>query len=291
VIHASVSPEKLAALRILLFLALSAYALSVPGEYLALLPPGFHRGVGVGEVAAPALLSSLGVSVLRYAAAFFLVLSALGVRPFRFVACTGMLLFTLYLAMLRPGHREIGALYLGYALALGPSAEAWALRKARDSVSKVEPAVFSATLQLATFCFLLTYSFIGVQRLLTSGVTVFTDDSMVWHIASNSGRNGAFQFTLGYRLLEALPQARPLLGAGFLVATVFEALAPLAFYFRKFRIAFLVFMLAFHASNLFLMNIEFFLNVLVLLLLLVDWKPWVATRSDLGGGLWYRKRT
>jgi len=108
---------------------------------------------------------------------------------------------------------------------------------------------------------------------LSSGLTAFTDGSMVWHIASNSDRNGAFRFTLGYRLLEAVPQARTLLGAGFLVSTLFEALAPLALFFRNFRRVFVVFMLGFHVSNLLLMNIEFFLNMLVLLLLLIDWTP------------------
>lgn len=270
-IHAAVSPEKLAAVRVVLYLALCAYALFVPGEYLAQLPPGFHHGVGLSDALAPALLTPFGLSALRYGAALFLFLSALGLAPFRLFATVGMVLFTLYVALLRPGHREIGALYLGYALALGPSAAAWALRRAPRSVPP--PAVFAATLQVAAFCFLLTYSFIGVQRLLSSGLTAFLDDSMVWHIASNSDRNGAFRFTLGYRLLEVLPHARVLLGAGFLVATLFEALAPLALFFRRFRLAFATFMLAFHASNLLLMNIEFFLNVLVLLLLLVDWNP------------------
>jgi hypothetical protein len=272
-IHAEVRPEKLAIVRIVLFSALALYALSVPGERLALLPAGFHEGVGLAALLPPSWFSHGALLALRLSAAAFLVLAAAGARPFRPLAVVAMLLFTLYVAALRPGHRETGALCLGYALALGPSAAAWSLSSRQKSTGAPVPELFALTLQVATFVFLLTYSFIGAQRLLDGAPEVFRDDSMVWHIASTSERNGSFGFSFGYRFLKEVPGAREILASGFLVASYLEALAPLALFSSRFRWLFVPFVIGFHALNLLLLNIEFTLNVLVALLLLVDWSP------------------
>jgi hypothetical protein len=273
VIHADVRPEKLAVVRIALFGALALYALSVPGERLALLPPGLHHGFGLAAALPDSWFSHGALLALRVAAAVLLLLAAAGARPFRPIAVAGMLLVTLYVSALRPGHRESAALLLGYALSLGPSAAAWSLSNLRKSPRESAPEAFALTLQVATFVFLLTYSFIGVQRLLDGAPEVFRDDSMVWHIASTSERNGSFGFSLGYRFLETMPGARAILAGGFLLATYLEALAPLALFSRWFRWAFVPFAIGFHTVNLLLLNIEFTLNVLVVLLLLVDWRP------------------
>jgi hypothetical protein len=271
-IHAEVAAEKLAVVRIVLFLALASYALTVPGERLALLPPGFHEGVGLATLLPAGFFSHGTLLALRLVAALFLLLSAAGVGPFRPIAVLGMVLFTLYVAVLRPGHRESCALYLGYALALGPSAAAWSVARLGGSSRVGAPALCALTLQVSTFVFLLTYSFTGVQRLLDGAPAVFWDQSMVLHIASSSERNGSFGFEFGYRFLEAMPGARAILAGGFLVGTYLEALAPIALFSRWFRLAFVPFVVGFHGLNLVLLNIEFTLNVLVVFLLLVDWR-------------------
>jgi hypothetical protein len=236
--------------RIALFGALALYALIVPGERLALLPPGFHERAGLLALLPDVWFGRWTLLSLRLSAALLLLLAAAGVRPFRPFAVLGMVLFTFYVATLRPGHRETGALYLGYALALGPSAAAWSLSSSRKA-SRMDPPELSAlTVQVATFVFLLTYSFIGVQRLLDGAPAVFRDDSMVWHIANNSERNGSFGLSLGYRFLESVPGARTALAGGFFVATYFEALAPLALFFHWFRRLFVVFAIGFHVLNL-----------------------------------------
>jgi hypothetical protein len=272
-IHSDAVPEKLAVVRIALFGALAFYALSVPGERLALLPPGFHEGVGFARFLPDFLTGHGALLGLRLLAALALLLAAAGVPPFRPIASAGMLLFTVYVAVLRPGHRESAALYLGYALALGPSAAAWSVARLRKSSRDEAPDLVALTLQIATFVLLLTYSFTGVQRLLDSAPTVFWDQSMVWHIASSSERNGSFAFDFGYRFLEVVPGARAILAGSLLVATYFEALAPLALFSRWFRLAFAPFVIGFHLLNLLLLNIEFTLNLLVVVLLLIDWRP------------------
>lgn len=276
-LHSEVGAEKLAAVRIALFTTLCVFALVVPGEYLGLLPPGLHHGVGWSDHLPSVLLSPAGLASVRYGAALLLLASALGVRPFRPIALSAVALFTLFLALIGSSHRELGAVYLGFALALGPSAGAWSVARRPDAESGAAPQAFAATLQIATFAFLLTYAFTGAERLIRAAPAAFFDDSMVWHIASNSGRNGSFGFTLGYRLLESMPAARALLGAGFLISTVLEALAPLALFYRWFRRAFVVFALGFHSANLLLMNIEFTLNCIVVVLLLVEWEPRFAS--------------
>jgi hypothetical protein len=278
-LHARVSAQKLAAVRIVLFTLLGGYALVVPGEYLGLLPPSFHRGVGWSDLLPRILFSPSGLASVRYAAALLLFASALGVKPFRPLALGGVALFTLYLALIGSSHRELAAVYLGVALALGPSATVWSVGPRLHEPTPVKPEAFAATLQLATFVFLLTYALIGAERLIRAAPDAFLDGSLIWHIASNSDRNGTFRFTFGYRLLEHVPHARAFFGAGFLVSTLFEALAPLALFFRGFRRAFVLFALAFHTANLVLMNIEFTLNCVVLVLLLVDWEPPSAHRA------------
>ncbi|HSU38231.1 MAG TPA: hypothetical protein VLJ38_01655, partial [Polyangiaceae bacterium] len=79
---------------------------------------------------------------------------------------------------------------------------------------------------------------------------------------------------------ESIPHARALFGAGFLVSTLFETLAPVALFSRAFRRLFVLFALAFHTANLVLMNIEFTLNCVVVVLLLVDWQPVPARRAN-----------
>ncbi len=278
-VHAQVSAQKLAAIRIVVFSMLCAYALVVPGEYLGLLPPGFHHGVGWSDLLPRVFYSPGGLAMVRYGAALLLLASALGVKPFRPLALAGLAVFTLYLALIGSSHRELGALYVGVVLALGPSATVWSLGPRFDEQTRVKPEAFAATLQLATFVFLLPYALIGTERLIQGAPTAFLDGSMIWHIASNSGRNGTFGFTFGYRLLEITPHARAVVGAGFLVSTFFEALAPLALFFRGFRWVFVLFALAFHTANLLLMNIEFTMNCVVVLLLLVDWELPQARRA------------
>jgi hypothetical protein len=270
-IHARVSAERLALVRVVLFAALAGYALAVPGEHLAALPPGLHQPSGLTAYLPSVCFTPAGWLTIRFAAASSLLLAALGVRPFRWFAAVGMLCFTMFVAMLHPGHREVGALLVGYAVAAGPSAAAWTLGP-RDRAS-APPSHFALTLQVASFAFLIPYSLIGVQRLLEGAPTVFLDDSMVWHVASNSGRNGSFAFTLGAALLTLVPGARTALAFGYFVATYLEALAPFALFHRGFRRLIVVFALAFHAMNLFLLNIEFVLNMIVVVLLLVDWQP------------------
>lgn len=270
-IHARVSPEKLALVRMALFSALALYALGVPGERLAALPPGLHHPSGLAAYLPSACFGPAGWLGIRLTAALALVLAALGVRPFRLFAVLGMLAFTVFVAMLHPGHREVGALLVGYALAAGPSDRAWTLGP-RPSAS-APASHFALTLQVATFAFLLPYSLIGAQRLLEGAPTVFVDGSMVWHVASTTGRNGSFAFTFGAALLTLFPWAPVALALGYFVATYLEALAPLALFQRSFRRFFVLFALGFHAMNLFVLNIEFILNMLVLLLLLVDWAP------------------
>ncbi len=270
-IHEHVSPKKLALVRIVLFSALAGYALSVPGERLSLLPPGVHEGVGLTAFF-PALLDGRVMLGLRAVAALLLGAAAAGVRPFRPIACLGMLLFTVFVALLHPGHREAGALYLGYALALGPSAEALSVGGFSAAKRPAPPELFSLTLVVASFVFLLTYAMTGVQRLLDGSPEAFFDHSMVWHIASNSERNGSFGFSYGFAFLRSVPGARVLLDAGFLLSTYLEALAPFALFWTNFRRVFVLFALGFHLSNLLLMNIEFGLSMLVALLLLVAWE-------------------
>ena len=114
----------------------------------------------------------------------------------------------------------------------------------------------------------LTYCLVGLNRLFVSP-QVFTGNSMeVWAIDA-SLRAYYFDTGIGWRLPE-WPWIVFLLRLGLPVVTLFEITAPLCLVSSHFRRAFMLVMIPFHLLSLVLMNI-FFFDDLCLYLLLIDW--------------------
>jgi hypothetical protein len=78
-----------------------------------------------------------------------------------------------------------------------------------------------------------------------------------------------FNTNVGWHVPE-WPLVALMLKAGFPFITLFEILAPLCLAWPRFRWVFIPFMLSFHLLSLVVMNI-FFFDDMILYLLLVDW--------------------
>lgn len=129
-----------------------------------------------------------------------------------------------------------------------------------------EPLIISAL-----FC--IAYTLVGVHRLAHGGIELFLSDTLVYWCAYWSSSLSGFNFELGLLALEYEWFAW-LLNLSFPIITILEALAPFSLINTRFRQLFLVSMFGFHIGTLLLMNIFFWENMILLLILfpLIDTK-------------------
>ncbi len=276
-LHRNASGEKLGVVRIVVFGLVLVYALSTPLERLALFPPDIFEPRGV-LLCVPAQLraqlqSHEGLSVLRWTLVGLSLACSLGLRGYRFLAPLCALAFVSFEATLSMGansHRELLLVYCTMVLAFVPAHASMSLNRTRTPRCP-SPAL---PLNILTFALLLTYSATGLYRLAHGAPDVFFDHSMAAHLISNAGRNGAFGWDFGQSVVEHLGVSSAVLGAALFGGTLLETAAFGALLSDRFRVVFTLSVLAFHTANLFLLNIEFFLNCGLVLLLLLDWDPW-----------------
>lgn len=291
-LHASVSAQKLGAVRIAVFALVLVYVLLTPLERFASLPPELHARMGflrlLPDEAWAQLRSVTGLSLLRGSIAVGAVLCMLGTRGYRAIAGLTVGLWLVFEGALYLGaasHRELATLYAAMILAVAPAADGLSLR-ARRSPPQGGPGSYAAVLQLMAFSLLLTYAFTAFYRLAHGSPGAFWDGSMAAHLVGNSGRNGTFGFTHGAQLVRALGPHTWVLDVAFFVGTMLEALALLCLLSPRFRRAWLGFVLVFHTANWLAMSIEFFLNCALAVVLLLEhdpWRPSARARGDAPG--------
>lgn len=161
-------------------------------------------------------------------------------------------------------HAQFGFLYMAtllclFAPTLGPST---------DKTSPTPPSVQNQARFLFVCCGLvltLPYTLLGIRR-LSVGMGIFMDRTILHELARQSLTPSEYGFTMVYPLLQ-LPLAAAILRAGFFVITVFEALSALCLCSRRFRTFWVYTMVPFHLSTLFTMNIFFWENTLLIILL------------------------
>jgi hypothetical protein len=114
----------------------------------------------------------------------------------------------------------------------------------------------------------LTYCLVGLNRTIVSS-QAFTGNSMeIWTIDA-SLRAYYFNTGIGWHLPD-WPAVVFFLRLGLPVITFFEITAPLCLIWPRYRWIFIPVMLSFHLLSLVLMNI-FFFDDMLLYLLLIDW--------------------
>lgn len=215
------------------------------------------------------LLDSVTLTAIRLLLIILLTLMVLGVRPWLLISTTALLLLILHQGIYRGfgghvNHRELTLLYATILIVLFPSA---------DGLSVSGPVRKPASQPVYAFgmfaiCLIVTlsYAFIGVARLFTSGIIAFRSNVMQSWVVMHSHMESQFGFTFGHYSVDnkwleiALVLAFP-------IATVLEILSPLALFSRRFRSFWIFgFIIPFHIGIMLMMNIVFVENCLLMLL-------------------------
>lgn|GEM_PF-187232 len=279
--HASLQTSRataqtLGAWRIGVFGLCLCYVLSVDLPTLASLPGEIYKPVGVlkllPDFAHWLRGAAMHLAVIRWVTALVVVAAMLGLKPYRPLAILAMALMFLF-DMIYKGHgsyinhAHFGMLYVGSLLAIFPSADAYAMQGPPKQDRPREHYVFAAT--LIGFIFVLPYVVIGVHRLAV-GPHVFLQDHIIAWLVEQSVTQSYYGFDFSSWLLNY-----PLLGwlckAGFIVVTAFEILSPFILINKWFRRVWIAVIVPFHLSTLFAMNIFFWQNVVLVLMLFPMW--------------------
>ena len=211
------------------------------------------------------LMGSQGLELLWWATILCLLVSLFLPRPRIFLSVAAVLL-TIYSSVIRsfgPAvHTDIVLLLAVYALALFSWADFFSVREGKGSHSS-----YPLVTIVALLC--LSYFLVGLSRVLVGGLGVFTGDSMeIWTVDA-SLRAYYFNTNIGWHVPD-WPVTLLVLRLGLPVITIFEMTAPLCLAWPHYRWVFIPTMLSFHLLSLVFMNI-FFFDDIFLYLLLVDW--------------------
>jgi len=164
-------------------------------------------------------------------------------------------------------HHDLVLLYVAYGLALFRAAD-------RLVPSDTRPGVTLSGIPLVATAALLclTYSFTGMFRLLRGGTELFASGSLTFWALRNSYQYITPVWGLG-RYLPELPLMNAFLNLGYPVVTLFEVLAPVCLWSRRFRYVFVAVMIPFHLLSWVFLEI-FFWESLLLYVLFLDLPRW-----------------
>jgi hypothetical protein len=285
-LHQGASAATLRMVRLGVFGLWIAKIASDPVHRLADLPVSFFERIGVltliPEAAWRGLHTAEALGAIRALTVLCLVL-ALGGRwrtPAALVSCV---LLTFHQGLVRGvghvNHAELALLYAAYILAAFPVVEAlerWAVPQAGAADRSDVPLVLIVTI------FLLTYALTGISRVVLWAPHVFHPNNVPMWILADAHHTTYYTWQLGRHVLELPFWARAALSAGLAVVTLFEILAPCCLLSRRFRLTFLIVMAPMHVLVWVSMNILFWEN-LALFLLLLDIDPWIRSLGSHGG--------
>ncbi|MEM9412600.1 MAG: hypothetical protein AAGA30_15915 [Planctomycetota bacterium] len=125
----------------------------------------------------------------------------------------------------------------------------------------------SSGLILATLCFMLTYSFVGVARLIHGGIAFFSGETITNSMLRMSQQDWLLEIDLSSALVA---NSGLLFGLkiGTAIVTIFEAAAPLVLVSRLFRTSFLLLIPGFHLGAILIFKIDFVENIFAMVALL-----------------------
>lgn len=248
-----------------------ALAAAVPPELfqpkgiLTLLPGGFWD-----LMLRPAALTGFTIALVGVTLA-----AVLGVGPFALIgplAFAGVLLFDGIQKSFGGfiNHAQMAPLYAALLVAVSPSADALRLGRRREaslgSAALRPAAVYRFPLVGTALLLSIAYSLIGLHRVTTGGVQVFTGDALPTYLALRTFEYASYNFQLSPYLLAWEPAVFAL-KVGFAVTTLFEILSPLILLSRRFRLAWLAVIVPFHFLSLLTMNIFFWENLVLMAVL------------------------
>jgi len=282
-LHEQAGPRLLRLTRLGLFLLWIVKLLLDPLWRLAYLPRELFQPIGILALLPSATIDNLmtptGLTALWLVTLTVLVIGLTN-KAFPLTSTLAAILLTAYSCLIRgfgPAvHTDTVALLAVYVLA----GFAWAdFFQTKFSKEKSSPSAWSSyplVTIVALLC--LSYCLVGYSRFIRGGLPVFTGDTMeVWAIDA-SLRAYYFNTNIGWHIPE-WPLVVFMLKAGLPVITLFEMTAPLCLVSSHYRWIFIPVMFSFHLLSLVVMNI-FFFDDMLLYLLLIDWsRKFPALRS------------
>jgi hypothetical protein len=272
-IHEQAGPRLLRLARLGIFALWIVKLLLDPLWRLAELPRELLQPVGVLGLlptsALDALMTPGGLTTLWIVTLLALVVTLTN-KAFAVTSTFAAILLTVYASVIRsfgPAvHTDIVLLLAVYALAGFAWADCiqfkWSGKKMPGTSSSYPLATIVAMLCLS-------YCLVGLDRAIAGGVSVFTGDTMETWTVDASLRGYYFNTNIGWHVPQ-WPLVVFMLRAGLPVITLFEITAPLCLAWPRYRWIFIPVMLSFHLLSLVFMNI-FFFDDIFLYLLLVDW--------------------
>jgi hypothetical protein len=272
-IHEQAGPRLLRLTRLGVFALWIVKLLLDPLWRLAEMPREMFQPLGILTLL-PVTALELFLTPGGLAAFLILTLAVLSLgltnRAFPLISTLAAILLTFYSSLIRsfgPAvHTDIVLLLAVYALA-GFAWADWIAEKFGKKKILPGAAAYPLVTIVAMLC--LSYCLVGLNRTVAGGARVFTGDTMEAWTIDASLRGYYFNTNVGWHIPE-WPLIVLMLRSGLPVVTLFEITAPLCLASSHYRWIFIPFMLSFHLLSLVLMNILFFDDML-LYLLLIDW--------------------
>jgi len=195
----------------------------------------------------------------------------IGARPFHWIAIPTVLLLFLSDGILKGfngyvNHAELGVLYGAMVLALFPSADRFSINT--NHSERKQSHNFAIPVFLAAFTLCLAYSFVGIHRFLYGGIDQFMNNALFTFLTVNSFNYSKFSFTFGLIIAES-EHLLVLFNGGFFLVTLLEILSPFVFIYTYFRFVWLIVIIPFHILSLFTMNIFFWENLILIMILFI----------------------
>jgi hypothetical protein len=289
-LHEDATPRALEFLRVLIFGIWLVSVVFDPLPIISHLPTSVFHPAGVLLRCLPSSVQLCLVTApflygLKMVTSISLLLVILNkaMKPAAVLSC---ILLTVYQGIVRGfghiNHADIAVLYGAYFITLFAIADS-IVKKRRGERAKSAVNPNSIPFIALLSCMLFTYSFIGIFRALHGGVELFTSDTMTYWIVHNSHRSSFyFLWDLDDWILSS-GGLQAFFKAGLPVVTFFEIFAPLCLVVRWFRYTFIMVMIPFLFLNWFFMNVLFWQNIL-LCVLLFDLSYWFG-KYEKGEGL------
>jgi len=234
--------------------------LLTPTGFLSFFPPSFYDY----------FLTTTNLTTFLFLTMAVLML-CLTDRAFPLVSTIAAVLLTAYSCLIRsfgPAvHTDIVLLLAVYVLAGFAWADFFAIKFGHKKSSPGSWNSFPLVTIVALLC--LSYMLVGFNRAIAGGPRVFTGDTMETWTIDASLRGYYFNTNVGWHIPE-WPTVVLMLRLGLPIITLFEISAPLCLVSSHYRWIFIPTMLSFHLLSLVLMNI-FFFDDMLLYLLLIDW--------------------
>lgn len=169
-------------------------------------------------------------------------------------------------------HPEIAPLIAGYVLVLF----AWyRWLNVGGSPAKDTGLLYSAPLITIALILTLAYSLVGINRLFfEGGLSIFLSESLPNYILHRTLAPSLFGFEIGENVSDWPLYLTLFIKFGFFSSTIVEITAPICLISKYYRYVFFSVMIPFHVIILFTMNISFFENVLLYVVLL-DFSRWL----------------